>query len=56
MGTYEFEQKFLDVEGGKQLALSVDYDLSGRLSWDWLVGLHDLCEKERVRSWVWGCF
>jgi hypothetical protein len=38
----EFKEEFLNVEGGKKLALSVNYDLSRGLAWNWLVWLHDL--------------
>ena len=40
--TYEFEEEFFDVQGGKQLTLSVNDDLSGRLAWDRLIRLHNL--------------
>ena len=40
--TYEFKEELLDVEGGKQLALSVDHDLSRGLAWNRLIWLHDL--------------
>ena len=40
--TYEFKEKLFDIEGGKQLALSIDDDLARRLAWDWLERLHHL--------------
>ena len=40
--TYEFKKELLDIKRSKQLALTVNDDLAGRLAWDWLERLHNL--------------
>ena len=45
--TYEFKKELFDVEGGKQLTLSVNDDLSGRLAWDGLIRLHNLKKRKQ---------
>lgn len=42
VGTYKFQKELLDVEGGEELALTVDHDHAGRLAGDGGEGLHDL--------------